>query len=46
MKKIKRKFFGVFFLSCTIFTNVRTLLNILELFAHLADLAFMLKNVP
>lgn len=45
MKKIKRKFFGVFFLSCMIFINVWILLNILELFVYFVDLVFMLKNV-
>lgn len=43
MKKIARTFLVGFY---TILTNVRTLLNILDLFALITDLVFMLEKVP
>lgn len=43
MKKIARTFLVGFY---TILTNVRTLFNILDLFALITDLVFMLEKVP
>lgn len=43
MKKFERTFLVGFY---TILSNVRTLLNILDLFALITDLVFMLEKVP